>query len=52
MRLPRWDPFQDLRTLENKMNRRFRQQLANRKEEALTGAYEPNGLRRGARSCI
>ena len=40
MSLARWDPFQELQTLENEMNRLFRRQLsgASRPEEAVTNS--------------
>jgi len=40
MSLARWDPFRELQTLENEMNRLFRRQLsgASRSEEALTAS--------------
>lgn len=40
MSLARWDPFQELQTLENEMDRLFRRQLsgASRPEDALTAS--------------
>ncbi len=39
--LTRWDPFRELATLQDRMNRLFQDQFAGREEELTTAAFAP-----------